>query len=620
MIKLIRLLSVFSLSLVLSNCSEDSLPRKSKLASKDSFQKTIVSSQFFNLTNDTDNVIEGEYGTFIVFPKDCFLNSDGDVVSENIKIELAEALSLNEMLLSNLTTTSDGRLLETDGMIFLNATSDGEQLSINKDVPTYIEIPTRHIKPDMMAYTGVRDSVGNMNWVAPRELKKSIIAVDIHSLDFLPDGFEQEVHNGLPFRNIQKANKTIVDSLYYNLKLIVEDVLSENEKETAPNESYYSSDDDIGLLDSLLTVEEDVGKKDSVYENYGVDPSIIKAIKNDRFQNTLISTREFERRLKVIFKLCRSDIIDLYIKNLDKNLWELDSIAGAILQDEKYNDVFRSFAEERKTKVRGANINSELLKAYYETRLQEIEIELEENRAKLAEVRKKEGEEKQILINAYKKVIQQREKYRMERYGFEQTELGWINIDRGTLEKDWGSERLEVQVENVEAFDQVFTYIVYTSMKSLYRLSSNDNITFYVGNEANREMLMPKNKKAILVGIGYLDDKKYFVSKEFETGAESTIELILQPSNEKEISAYLTRFDTYGEENQIDLDLEYMTLLSESKEEKELRKKEVDFMHKLYRRAYPQYSRLRYNKEYQIDMPVCDPYEINVISETVPQE
>jgi len=616
--KLIRLLFVFSLSLILSNCSGDSLPKKSKLASKDPFEKTIVSSQFFDLINDTDNVIEGEYGTFIAFPKGCFLNSGGDVVSENIKIELAEALSLSEMLLSNLTTTSNGKLLETGGMIFLNATSDGEQLSINKDVPIYIEMPTKNIKPDMMAYTGVRDSVGNMNWIAPRELEKSVIAVDIHSLDFLPERFEQEVHNGLPFRNIHKANKNIVDSLYYDLKLIVEDVLSENE--TAPNESYYNSKDDIVLLDSLLSVEKDVGKKDSVYENYGVDPSIIKAIKNDHFQNTLISTREFERRLKVIFKLCRSDIIDIYIKNLDKNLWELDSIAGSILEDEKYNDVFRRFAEEKKTKVRGANINSELLKAYYETRLQEITIELEENRAKLLEVRKKEREEKQILVDAYRKVLQEREKYRMERYGFEQTDLGWINIDRGTLEKDWAPERLEVQIENGEDFDQVFSYVVYTSMKSLYRLSSNDNITFYVGNEGSKEMLMPKNKKAILVGVGYLDDKKYFISKEFKTGVESTIELTLQPSTETKIAAYLSRFDTYGAENQIDLDLEYMTLLSESKEEKELRKKEVDFMSKLYRRAYPQYSRLRYNKEYQIDMPVCDPYEIDVISETVPEQ
>lgn len=89
-----------------------------------------------------DNVVEGEKGSIIICPKGCFVDRNGKIVEKNIDIEIAEALSLEDMLLSNLTTTSDGQLLETDGMIYFNATSDGEQLYINKENPIHIEIPT----------------------------------------------------------------------------------------------------------------------------------------------------------------------------------------------------------------------------------------------------------------------------------------------------------------------------------------------------------------------------------------------------------------------------------------------------------------------------------------------
>jgi hypothetical protein len=71
----------------------------------------------------------------------------------------------------------------------------------------------------------------------------------------------------------------------------------------------------------------------------------------------------------------------------------------------------------------------------------------------------------------------------METYGFNWSETGWINIDNGTLPKDWNEQPLEITVSNGKQFDRVYTYIVYTSIKSLYRLNTNDNIQFYVGND-----------------------------------------------------------------------------------------------------------------------------------------
>ena len=122
-----------------------------KLHSNDPFKKTAAKTQIFEIDSRQDNVVEAENGTIVVFPKGCFRNNKGEIIVDPVKIEISEAFSLADMVLSNLTTTSDGKLLETGGMIYFNASSNGKQVTINKDVPIHIEIPTLEKKPGMMA-------------------------------------------------------------------------------------------------------------------------------------------------------------------------------------------------------------------------------------------------------------------------------------------------------------------------------------------------------------------------------------------------------------------------------------------------------------------------------------
>lgn len=70
----------------------------------DPFKETIALSQFFEINTKKDTIVEGNNGTLLVFQKGSFLDSNGNPVEDNIDIELAEALTLGEMLLSNLTT------------------------------------------------------------------------------------------------------------------------------------------------------------------------------------------------------------------------------------------------------------------------------------------------------------------------------------------------------------------------------------------------------------------------------------------------------------------------------------------------------------------------------------
>lgn len=588
-------MTVLALTLLQCNNDTDRLETTLKFHTNDPFQETMVPSQTFDIDGKEDNVVEGENGTILVMPKGCFKNSQGETVTNNIKVELAEALSLDQMLLSNLTTTSNGKLLETDGMIYLNATSNGEQLTIDKDNPVYIEIPTDKRKPGMMAYKGIRDENGNMDWIEPKELEKFLVTVDINLLNFYPEGFEAEVIAGLPFRNHKNATKQLIDSLYYSLSVSDGSELLEGLVGTNYNEPYYNQNKEVvdgEYTDKSYELEDTLSDTTAATEETapaecGIDPAIIKVIKSEKFQNTLISTREFETRLQTIFKACRNDIIEIYIKNLDKNLWELDSMAAATLgKHHQYSD-FYDYYQQGLTNVKDADKYADLLQDYYEKQLTAIKSELEKVKEKVMKELQEKNEVAQQVANDYKELLWKREKYRMETYGFEWSETGWINIDIGTIPKDWGPQRLEMIVQGGKNYDRVHTYVVYTSIKSLYRLNSSDNELFYVGNDQQKEMLMPKKRLAVGISIAYKDETPFLALKEFETGSEPKLTLTLEQSTTQKIADAIKPYDNYEQENRIDKDLEYMALFAQEKKRQEKLKSESQFIGRLWRRAYP---------------------------------
>lgn len=591
----IQLLGSIILFFTLLQCQEEINPLASnpKFYPNDPFQETMAPSQTFEIDAKEDNVMEGQYGTIIVMPKGCFKNAKGETVTDHVKVELAEALSIEQMLLSNLTTTTSGALLETDGMVYLNFTADGEQLTISKENPIHIEIPTKNRKAGMMAYKGIRDTSGSMDWINPKEIEKFLLTIDMSLLNFYPEGFEAKVLEGLPFRNNNTATKELLDSLYYSLSISNGKELNEGFVGTNFNEAYYNpnravirkkyTNDSYTLSDGIDTV---TTKVIIPKEQCGIDPGIIKTIRSAPFQNTLISTREFEARLKVIFETCRKDILEIYVKNLNKNLWELDSMAASKLEGNYRQRAFHKFYKQGLTNVKDADQRVELLKGYYEKRLAEIKAQLNAAQKKALSELKEKNEVAQKVADDYKSLLKQRERYRMETYGFNWTETGYINIDRGTTPKDWGPQSLEITVDEGQNYDRVYTYVVYTSIKSLYRLNSSNQVLFYVGNPQTKEMLMPKQGLAIAISIGHKNETPFIGIKEFLIDSESKLSLTLESSSIKEIERLIKAYDQYGEDNNIHKDLSYMALFAQEKKRQKKLIQEQQFILSLWNIAF----------------------------------
>lgn len=592
--KIVRTIILALLSVTLFQCNNNSITNTIKLHPNDPFKNTIAPSQTFDIDSKQDNIIEGKNGTVVVCPKGCFKNAKGEIVEENVKIELYEALSLEEMLLSNLTTTSDGKQLETDGMIYFNATANGEQLTINKDNPIHIEIPTTEKKAGMMAYKGIRDEKGNMNWIEPKELDNYLVTVDINSLDFLPQGFQTAVNKGMPYKKYKIATQGLTDSLYYQLSVTDRNSLIQGFVPTDYNEPYYNKNKQVvkGKYTANsyhVNSENEAEKDDSASKsNCGIDPAIIKVIKSEKYQNTFIATREFEARLKIIFKTCNSTVLETYINNLDKNLYEVDSMAAITVGKTHYYHNFINFSQQRLTKVKQADKYADLLKGYYEKQLSKVKAELEKGQEKLMKELNEKNEEAQKLADDYKKLLWKREKYRMEIYGFNWTETGWINIDRGELPKSWGPKATEgIFIDNGKEFDRVYSYFVFTSIKSLYRLNTTDNIEFYAGNDQAKQILMPKEGTAMLISIGYKGETPSLAIKEFKLNEPIKHNLTLAPSTLEKVREAIRPYEKYAKENKISKDLEFMAkFYIEEQRQKEL-KKENEFILQLWNIAFP---------------------------------
>lgn len=204
-------------------------------------------------------IVEGKEGTLIIVPTDAFVDDNGKLIKDEVELELVEALKVSDMLAYNLTTMNNENALQSGGMIYIQPTVDGKKVNINPDRPLYIEIPTDDYNPDMKAWEGVIDENGDINWENPKELEKFLTIVDFDLLDLLPNGFEEAVAAGMPFKNHKKEDKALVDSLYYSLEFNSNSkngIIDSNPCDEYDNENlgYFTIRENQGTIDFGITV------------------------------------------------------------------------------------------------------------------------------------------------------------------------------------------------------------------------------------------------------------------------------------------------------------------------------------------------------------------------------
>jgi ribosomal protein S18 len=469
--------------------------------------------QNFELNTEKDTVVETADGIVIAIPAHSFLTAGGQPATGTISLEVKEALDASDIMKAGLNTKSGDQLLETGGMFYINVRKDGASLKIDPKNGLRAQIPTNEVKPGMQLFEGKRMPDGSIDWVNPKPVAKDLIPVDILSLNFYPPDYLDSLRSW----GYNDKDKKFTDSLYYSfaahsnpatqlsLAQQVRDVTS-SEADTV----LKGSNSDLDIYDGEIA---------------GINPAKIKAIWDTHFQNTLLSTKEFEERLSAIHKTCEERILDMYINNLDKNLCTIDSLVA--LTDFGYDSFlpsqFKKFAARGDGKVKNGDQNVELLKKYYQEKSKIYTEAITKTRNEFWKKQREldqEATEKngQHTIQDYKRISDNyaveletnlKEAFRQlgvtptipppATYGVTITSVGWKNIDRfniiqavatsvltrtnlNFIDSATGKKAVinynpvNVRVNNYKNYDRVLVYLLPDEFNSFMRVKNKSEV------------------------------------------------------------------------------------------------------------------------------------------------
>ena len=182
--------------------------------------------------------------------------------------------------------------------------------------------------------------------------------------------------------------------------------------------------------------------------------------------------------------------------------------------------------------------------------------------------------------------LRERERYRMKRYGATWTRTGWAGFAKGVIVG--GPQTIEVEVDNGEEFDRVYSYVVLKDIGSLNRLNGNRQDKFHTGNPVDRTLIMLWDKPATLVCVGYKDNELSASFTDFRTARNADLQFNtrLGKMSKGEFYREIHTFGPMSSENDIVKDLNYqLDLFLEEKRQEKLFEESM-FIQRLRRLVY----------------------------------
>ena len=120
--------------------------------------------EVFSIQADRDTTIICNEGTMIKIDANSFVaKKNGSEITGNVRVEVKEYYKMSDIILSNLTTTSGDKILETGGMIHISAAADNENCMIKPGKNIEIGFPYSNTKEDMALFYG-EQTINKIDW------------------------------------------------------------------------------------------------------------------------------------------------------------------------------------------------------------------------------------------------------------------------------------------------------------------------------------------------------------------------------------------------------------------------------------------------------------------------
>lgn len=130
-----------------------------------------------NINNDTDTILYSDHGSIIRIPEKCFQFLNGKGVSGDVKIIIQEAHYVSDFIHGKLTTVSNGKIIQSGGMINILAFKDSIKLELRSEKTIEISMPRYGAEIDWVLFKGEVDlNNKSYNWnILPDKIKSSYI-------------------------------------------------------------------------------------------------------------------------------------------------------------------------------------------------------------------------------------------------------------------------------------------------------------------------------------------------------------------------------------------------------------------------------------------------------------
>ena len=125
--------------------------------------KTLAESQTYVINSLRDTILKTKNGALLDIRA-------GTIIAEKdsrVTLEVKEAYTIEQMIHAKLLTRSNGEILSSGGMIYVNAAA-GQQVRFVGQIG--VSIPTDFIQNKMNVYRGETSADGKINWVEPDTL------------------------------------------------------------------------------------------------------------------------------------------------------------------------------------------------------------------------------------------------------------------------------------------------------------------------------------------------------------------------------------------------------------------------------------------------------------------
>jgi OmpA family len=142
------------------------------------YEKMSIPFQEFCVNPYRDTTIICKGGTKVFMPANSFKPSS-KTANDCVNLKVKEVLDRSEMILEDLSTTSNNRIIETGGMFYTEAVDgNGNKLKLIDDKSLVFSVPTKQLNPEMKIFRGDRDTHSTeINWILNN--KSSLNTMDL---------------------------------------------------------------------------------------------------------------------------------------------------------------------------------------------------------------------------------------------------------------------------------------------------------------------------------------------------------------------------------------------------------------------------------------------------------